>query len=146
MRATGSTPPAPAASWSVTPTTPTGHRTAPPQSPTKPGTWSGSCPTPSGRRTHCSAPTTVSSSSRASCDPCELRSRHDDHGDPRLRPARHDGGGIPVGHLDPGPRAPAGRAGHVLGDVVGALLLQVITRPSPSLPHRGAVGRGRPRG
>ena len=37
-------------------------------------------------------------------------------------------------------RTPAGRAGDVLGDVVGALLLQVLAGPPWPLPHRRLPG------
>ena len=52
---------------------------------------------------------------------------------------------------DPRPAAEPPRAGHVLGDVVGALLLQVVQAPPPPPAHRGAAragrsGRGRRRG
>src|SRR5262249_1252255 len=39
-------------------------------------------------------------------------------------------------------RSPRPRAGHVRRDVVGALLLQVVTGPSAAVPDPGAVGAG----
>ena len=44
---------------------------------------------------------------------------------------------------DPRPVAQRARAGHVRGDVVGALLLQVVPGPPRSAAVRGAVGDGR---
>ena len=59
---------------------------------------------------------------------------------PGARPHRRRGGRH---RLDPRPGAEPPRAGHVRGDVVGALLLQVEPHPPPRRPPRAHVGAGR---
>ena len=58
---------------------------------------------------------------------CQSREPFRDHAGDRRR-ARPEAGRIPAAAEDPRPRADAHRARHLLGHVVGALLLQILAR------------------
>ena len=124
-------------------TTPTAPRTRSPGCATTRATWSGSCRTPSTPSTRTSAPPVVSRCSRRCSRPRWRTSPRERvrTAPPAARAHRRRARDDPF-HPRPGPQPR--RARDVRGDVVRALLLQVLEGPPAEPSDRGSLGARRP--